>query len=205
VVVVGHALTNGWPASMHARAVANAVAIPTTDPIRILSYEDGVSADAAVAMRAILRDDVARTIQFTTATAASLTDEALYASYDVVLVAGAAVPDPAGLGASWAHALQTFTRSGGVLVAIDGGDSDVPALVDATGLVTTGGHFPLVSSTWFAVSDPNDVVGSRLLSPFAAFGSSVAFPDVQETADLKVVVRTDDGSGWPTVLHATVR
>ena len=119
---------------------------------------------------------------------------------------GAAGGDPIVLGDRWSSSLQTFAKRGGVFVAIDGGDTDVPALVHATGLLDVSSHTPIADATQFVIAGAADVVGAQVLSPFAAFGSSVGFLGVPApSADLTWVVRTDDGASLPTVIHKIAR
>jgi hypothetical protein len=207
VVLIGHDMSNVMSWSSQAKVLTNAVSIPTTDPIRVLSYEAGAAAPTAALVRAVLRENIkGRQVQFTAAAEEALESGALYASYDVVLVHGAAVPDPIGLGGRWSAALHTFTKRGGVFVAIDGGDTDVPGLVNATGLLEVTAHTPIAGSTQFVISGASDVVGAQVLSPFAAFSNSVGFLGVPApSADLTWVVRTDDGAALPTVVHKIAR
>jgi hypothetical protein len=199
-------MSQAWDGSVQAKVLTNAVSIPTTDPIRVLSYEAGASTSVTEWTRKLLGDAITRQVTFTLAAPEAIAAGNLYASYDVVLVHGAAGNDPAGLGASWAPALQTFTKRGGVFVAIDGGSSDVPSLVNATGLISVTSHQALPSWTHFAVTGANDVVGAKLLSPYAGAGSSVAFDGVDSpSADVTYVVRTDDVASLPTVIHKVAR
>jgi len=207
VVLIGHDMTNALGGSSQAKVLTNAVSIPTTDPIRVLSFEAGSDAAGAANVRALLGTGIRnRAVRFTTASAEGIEQGGLYASYDVVLVHGAAVDDPAGLGNRWSSSLRTFTEKGGVLIALDSGASDVPALVNATGLLAVASHVPLAGGTQFVVSSASDVVGAQLLSPFAAFGPSVGFVGIPAAGpDLTWVVRADDGASLPTVIHRVIR
>lgn len=207
VVLIGHDMTNALGGSSQAKVLTNAASIPTTDPIRVLSFEAGANAAAAANVRALLGAGIRnRTVRFTTASAEGIEQGGLYASYDVVLLHGAAVDDPAGLGNRWSSSLRTFTEKGGVFIALDSGASDVPALVNATGLLAVASHVPLAVGTQFVVSGASDVVGAQLLSPFAAFGPSVGFVGIPAAGpDLTWVVRSDDGASLPTVVHRVVR
>ena len=207
VVLIGHDMKNALGGSSQAKVLTNAVSIPTTDPIRVLSYEAGADATTAARVRALLGAGIRnRAVRFTSASAQSIEQGGLYADYDVVLVHGAAGDDPMRLGNRWSTALQTFTEKGGVFVALDSGASDVPALVNATGLLAVESHVPLAGATQFVVSGAADVVGTQVLSPFAAFGASVGFVGVQDVSpDLTWVVRTDGGESLPTVIHRVVR
>ncbi len=206
VILIGHDMSNVLRASSQAKVLTNAVSIPSTNPIRILSYESGAPAQSADRVRVVLGTNINRQVQFTTASPESLESGSLYASYDVVLVHGATGADPVELGGRWSAALQTFTKKGGVFVAIDSGDSDVPALVNAAGLLDVSSHVPIASSTQLEISSPADVVGAQVLSPFAAFGKSVGFLGVPApSADLGWIVRTADDAGLPTVIHKIAR
>lgn len=208
VVLIGHDISKTTLAgSAHAKVLVNAVSIPTTSTLRVLSYEVGVDSDTSAWVRALVSNGITnRTVRFTTASAATIDDDNLYTRYDVVLVQRAAGDDPATLGARWAPALTKFTKEGGVFVGVDGGQSDMPALVRATGLLDVTSHVPLAASTHFVVSGASDVVGAQVLSPYAAFGSSVAFLGAEgPSLDVSWVVRTEDADSLPTVIHKIVR
>jgi hypothetical protein len=207
VVVIGHDMASTWSGSVQAKVLSNAVAIPTTDPIRVLSYESPVDSSITTNTRNVLRSNISgRSIQFTYATADNVDNMYLYASYDVVLIHGAPSSSPASLGTRWAPALTKFTKSGGVLVAIDGGNTDMPGLVSATGLLSIGWHQKLLAGTQLTVTAPNDTIGAKLLSPYSSFGTSVGFEVVTpESQDVRYVVRTNDESEYPVVIHKVVR
>lgn len=207
VVLIGHDMSGALSGSSQSKVLTNAVSIPTTDPIRVLSYEAGADAQTAAHVRALLGGGIRnRNVVFTAASAEAVAADGLYASYDVVLIHGAAGPDPTELGQQWRSSLMTFTGKGGVVVALDSGASDVPALVSSAHLLQVTGHLPLGGSTKFVVSSASDVVGAQVLSPYAAFGASVGFLGAPEPdPDLTWVVRTDDGASLPTVIHRVVR
>ncbi len=207
VVLIGHDMSNVMSWSSQAKVLANAVSIPTTDPIRVLSYEAGVPWQTSIVVRMVLEQRITnRKVQFTAASVESLDSGSLYADFDVVLFHGGVGADPAALGSRWSGPLQTFTKRGGVFVAIDGGDTDVPAFVNATGLLDVSGHTPIAGSTQFVIAGAADIVGAQVLSPFAAFGKSVGFLGVPApSADLSWVVRTDDDASLPTVIHKIAR
>jgi hypothetical protein len=209
VVLVGHDMQDAWSGSAHAKVLVNAVAIPTTDPIRVLTWDQGAAAKAVSTTKALLKQGVSpRKVDITSAASAStLEGTTLAAQYDVILIHDAAGGNPAELGASWAGALATFTKKGGVVIALDAFQSDMPTLVKSAGLLDIGGHAQLPASTKFVVSDPKDVVGTQLISPYAAMGASVGFVNAAPiSASISWVVREkkDDDSGLPTVIHRVV-
>ena len=205
VVLIGHDMKTAITGSSHARVLANAVGIPTTDPIRVLSYEEGSDTTTSATVRALLGATISRKVSFTTASPEAIESGRLYADYDVVLVEGAAGTDAATLGARWTTSLRTFTKKGGVVVALDNGSSDMPALLASSQLMTVGSRIPFPTTTHFVVTSASDVVARQLLSPFAAFGASVGFDGVEaQSVDLTWVVRAGE-TGAPTVVHKIVR
>lgn len=204
IVVIGHDMTHAEDFSTHAKVFKNAVHLPTTDPLRVLAFEEDAATELVVKVRALAGSSLgARSFVFGQAAPAALEDGNLYASWDVVLVDAVSAVNAASYGARWATALDTFTRKGGVLVALDDGGGDVPGFFLATGLVNLGAHAPVPSGTPFVVSAPGDTVGAQLLSPYASFGSSVAFVGAPpSTNDFAWVVKpvTPDLDA-PTVVH----
>lgn len=209
VVLVGHDFAQAWSGSAQARVLVNAVAIPTTNPIRVLTWEDGADATAVDHVKYLVTNGIrGRRVRFTRVTAADLTDPTLAAQADVVLLFDAAGAQPTTLGSSWASGLGQFTGKGGVVVALDGASTDMPSLVTATGLLSVPAHALLPSATHLFVAAPNDVVGAQVLSPYAAAGAAVSFSHVTpEGFGVTWVVRedADGGAGDPVVVHRTVR
>jgi len=206
IVVIGHDMSQARTGSVQAKVLGNAVGIPTTDPIRVLSYAGGESAAVVSATRTVAAAGIgSRTIIFTPATDAALDDTDLFATYDVVLFHGAGTT-PFAMGQRWATPLSRFTKAGGVLIALDRGDTDVPALVRGTGLLTLGGHTALPAATQFAVTSAYDVVGYALLSPYVAMGTSDAFTGAEAmSSDVSWVVRTADVAALPVAIHKIAR
>jgi len=207
VVLIGHDQASTWSGSVQGKVLSNAVGIPTTDPIRVLSYEWPVDSSVTTNTRNVLKTNINnRKIEFTYATPDHIDSMSLYASYDVVLLHGAPSANGASLGGRWASSLQKFTKSGGVLVAIDNGDAEMPELITGTGLLSVGWHTKLANGTQLIVTAPNDSVGSKLLSPYSSFGTSVGFDVVEaESADVRYVVRTHDAQQYPVVIHKIAR
>jgi len=211
VVLIGHDYSNALSYSAQAKVLANAIGIPTTDPIRVLSYEEGASPQAVSMAKEIASDTVfGRKIEFTTAGSASdLASATLGRSYDVVLIHDAGAGDAALIGASWATSLQGFTIKGGVVIALDSGSSPMPTLLSSAGLLTVGGHTKMPVGTHLLVTSAADVVGAQVLSPYAAFGAAVSFQGLAaQSVDLSWVIRAknlDATPGDAIVVHRIVR
>lgn len=206
VVLIGHEMKSGWNGSVQAKILTNAVSIPTTDPIRVLSFEFGGDADNAASSRYLISYGIKdRTTKITLASFSELDSPNLYANYDVILMQGDG-GDAAGLGARWSSTLSTFTKKGGVFVALDDGHANIPGFLTASGLLAVDSHVALPDSTHFIVSGASDVVGHQLLSPFASFGASVGFTGAATpSSDVTWVVRTQEDDSVPTVIHKVMR
>lgn len=203
VVLVGHDFAGAWDGSAQAKVLANAISIPTTNPIRVLSYEDDADPTAVAQARQLMIDGVhGRSVEITRASKADLDSMSLALSYDVVVLHDAG---DASLGLRWKNSLPHFTAKGGVVVALDGGASHMSELVSSSTLLGVSGHAKLAEGTHLLVSMSGDVIGTQVLSPYAAFGPPVAFSGVESGPDVSWVVRVDDPGAAPVVVHKTVK
>lgn len=211
VVLIGHDYTDAFVGSAQTKVLVNTLSIPTTDPIRILSFEDGADPAAVAQMRNLAISSIKdRQVKFTRAAAASsLASTTLGRNYDVVIINDASAVNPVTTGASWASPLTTFAAKGGVVLAIDLGTSAMPQLLSSAGLFTVSGHTQLPVDTHLMVTAAADVVGAQVLSPYAAFGPPVSFQGVAAPSpDFNWVVRVtkpDSSPGDPIVIHRIVR
>ncbi|MBX3191233.1 MAG: hypothetical protein KF819_29820 [Labilithrix sp.] len=207
VVLIGHDFAGASSATAQAKVLANALSIPTTDPIRVLSFDGNATASTETESLAAAGIK-GRAVQFThAASATALTSSTLSQRFDVVLIHDAGSGDPAARGASWASSLGTFAQKGGVIVAVDTGSSPLPEVLSSAGLLTVASHTVLPLGTHLVVAAPADVVGTQVLSPYATTNAPVAFHGVTaESADVRWVVRKSElGGGDPVVVHRVVR
>ncbi len=205
VVVIGHNFLDAFDSSAQVKVLSNALSIPTSDPIRILSFEEGAATDEVTQTKALAATGIPRELAFSTATERALTSSRLNLSYDVVLLFDAAGARPGVLGGRWATSLQTFAQKGGVVVALDGAASGMPELISATGLLSLPSHTRLADGVHMLVTNSGDVVGSQVISPYAAFGAAVSFPGAEaEGPNLSWIVQADSTSD-PLVIHKVIR
>lgn len=210
VVLIGHDFIGASSVTAQAKVIANALSIPTTDPIRVLSFDGNAPLSAIEATEDLAVTGIkGRKVRITrAASASSLTSSTLSQRYDVVLIHDAGSGDPAARGASWSTSLGTFALKGGVVVAVDDGTSPLPQLLSSAGLLTVASHAVLPLGTHLVVAAPADVIGAQVLSPYATTNAPVAFQGVTaESADVRWVVRQSDvlGAGDPVVVHRVVR
>ena len=210
VILLGHGYADSWSTSSQVKTLVNAVGIPTTDPIRVLAY-DGLSTHAAKDRSLVSAAMKGRKLAFSTLTgddssAVGLDAADLARHYDVVLLHGAPA-DAAASGAKWATALDTFTRKGGVVVALDDGASDMPGLLRSAGILPVDGHVALSWDAQIVVSSPGDVVGVQVISPYAPSDAAVGFLGITASNDVSIVSRERNqaGDGAPVVIHRVVR
>lgn len=183
---------------------------PTTDPIRVLSYEDGASPSAVAQAKALASAGIyGRSVDVTVADATTMTAPDLARRFDVVILHDASAGDAVANGASWSSSLGTFTMKGGVVVALDRGTSPMPTLLSSAGLLTVASHTQLADGAHLVVSDAADIVGAQVLSPYACMGLPVSFQGVAAPGpDLGWVVRAKGPGntvGDPVVIHRIVR
>jgi hypothetical protein len=214
VVVIGHDYKDAFQSSSQARVLTNAVFIPTSNPLRVLSYEQ--FADAAVVgnVKALINSAAAgRTINFTVATtSAALASDMLAQSYDVVLVhdqQGAAPATLATVGATVAADLATFAKSGGVIVALDGagGQGGMPSLLTSAQLLSLASHQSIPAGSLVSIVAPADRIATLVVSPYGAFDRSVSFQSNEPNGGNVVYVADHVVGGIPAdpvVVHKVV-
>lgn len=206
VVVIGHDYAPAFIGSAQQRVLVNAVSIPTSDPIRVAIYQGAASNATADWVESLVTAGVSRKVNFTRVDATYLEQTTLAQAYDVVLLHDGADADPTAMGTQWQSSLATFTQKGGVVVALDGGTTDMPTLLTSASLLTIGSHTRLSDATHLTVTAPGDVVGSQVISPYASYGATVSFGGTDaETATRRWVVRDSNGFGDPVVIHRVVQ
>ena len=222
IVLIGHDYSGASASSTPAKLLTNAVFIPSTNPLRVLSYEQYATATAvanaksSINASAVLR---ARTVKYTVSnTAADLSVPGLESKFDVILVHDQAMlplVQAATDGANDAAALLQYTKAGGVIVVLSGanGADAMPTWISSAGLVSLAGDTFLPTTpppaTRASVVAPGDDVGTLTVSPYAVGVRSVSFQSNEpESATVTFVVLTGSAPGPlgdPVVIHKTVQ
>lgn len=212
VVFIGHDYLTTPGGTAQARVLSNAVFIPQSNPLHVLSYERYANAGAITRIKSIL-DGAATQIGRTLTIASTTTDSDVpnnltVANYGVLLVADQSTA-PAGalatLGSSWASTLATFTQAGGIVVVLDGGTGtgEMPQFSSATGLLTVSAQAPIIAGTALDVVAPADAVGTGVVSPYGAGTNSVSIDTEANGGNVVYVVDepVDGATGLPVVVH----
>ncbi len=216
IVFIGHDFETTAPGTTQARVLSNAVFIPQTNPLRVLSYERYADAVAVSRITTILNGvarQLGRTLNLTeTINDADIPNTLSLQNFDVLLVpdqptapAGALGALGPGGGGNWGVVLASFAQSGGVVVVLDGGTGvgEMPAFVTGTGLLTITAQAPVAVGTQLQDVARADVEGIGLVSPYAAGANSVSVTTEAAGGDVVYVVvdSNDAGVGPPVVVH----
>lgn len=214
VVVIGHDYRFGGPGSAQARVVQNAALIPSSNPVRVLSYEEDADAQAVANVKDVLNANAAgRNLAYTvTNDGAALAAPDLVMGYDVVLVYDQMTASAAKLGAVGAAAaapLATFAKAGGVVIVLDGaaGQGNMPTFLTAAGLLDVPSHASIPNGSQIRVVAPADVVATGVLSPYGSFQRSVTFTTNEPNGGNVIWVgRRAVGAalGNPVIVHKVV-
>lgn len=201
--------------------LGNAVFVPTANPVRVLSYTRGASAAAVNRVNTVIGwagEARFRTAQITEAkTADAVTNNLNVSDYQVLLIHDldqASSGEPAAAATAWASAsvLSSFTRAGGVVVVLDGGDGtgEMNELINAGNLLDPMGSSTITSQTDITGEQvwnnaPFDVLGVNVLSPFLGTSHTCTFDTNATTSSSSIFVVTDDESGGlPVAIHRVI-
>ena len=212
IVYIGHDYATTLAGTAQARVLSNAVFVPSSNPLHVMSYERYASAGAISHVDTILASmarQLGRTLVIqSTITDDEVRDQLVLPTYDVLLVhdqGRAADGALAALGGQWAPTLATFALGGGVVVVLDGGGGigQMPAFASGTGLLDVTAHLATAVGTPLFVSSRSDVVGTAVVSPYGAGQSSVSLTTEPNGGNVVYVVEVagDAGGNAPVVVH----
>ena len=212
IVYIGHDYTTTLTGTAQARVISNAVFVPESNPLRVLSYERYANTTAVTQVGAILRGvarQEGRTLTITsTANDDQVPEQLTVTNYDVLLVHDQSnAPDGAlaALGAKWGSTLSVFALGGGVVIVLDGGGGlgQMPAFATGTGLLDVSAHVSIAVGTPLLVASRVDVIAAGVLSPYGAGQNSVSLMTEANGGNVVYVVELngDSGSNLPVVVH----
>lgn len=214
IVVIGHDYNTSIPSTVpQARVLTNSVFLRPRPTLRVLAYERYADPTSRASVNAILQNyatSIGRTVSITlTSVDADIPSKLTTANFDVFLLydqaqAPAATLGP--LGASWAGTMTTYSKAGGVIVALDGAAgaaSDMAALLTSSTLLNVTAQTALATSTQVVNNAPGDTVGSGVASPYRVTRNSARFATDPASATLTYVI-FDQPDNQPVVVHRIV-
>jgi hypothetical protein len=218
IIVIGYDYHVSNPEVAPASLLANAAFIPTSNPLRILSFELYADATSVSNVKEILDAQAValgrQKNQYTVpASGTDVPTELNISSYDELIVYDQANASPGALGllgSMWATTLANFTAARGVVLSLDGAagtTQEMPVFNTNSGLLSISNHTVLPKNTALVVLAPGDVVGSGVISPFASELDSVYFTTGVPTGGnvtYVVVDPTSDAGQAPVVVHVNV-
>lgn len=214
VVAIGHDYQNAFAGSSQSKILTNAVFIPTSNPLRVLSYEQFADPTVASHVKSLINAGAGgRMVQYSVQTApAALASATLADNFDVVLVHDQPNASAATLttnGTTWAPSLNTFAKAGGVIVVLDGGSGQgaMPSLLVAAQLIDVPTHANMPAGSLVGIVAPADRVGNQVVGPYGSADRSVTFQSNEPNGgNLVWVARRSTGGvfGDPVVLHKSV-
>lgn len=214
VVVIGHDYAASNILVSEATLLSNAVFLPPTNPLRVLSYEQYAVPGQVANVKATLKSyaPLGRSITYTVATDyTAVGGELDLSSFDVLLVYNQALA-PSGklatVGSSLAASISSFVTVGGDVVVLDGASGatkEMTSFLSTSNLLQASAETPVQSTDRLLVVAPGDAVGNFVISPYAPIADTVYFT-TSEANGGNVTYIVDDlvGVGLvPVVIHKT--
>lgn len=201
--------------------LANAVFLPIRAEVRILAFTRWAPAAVRSRISSLLSASASMRGRSYVLTEiedpAELTAELNIQSYDVLMIyeqSSAPAGELGEVGVEWQDSLvlDSFTRAGGVVIALDGaqGTAEMPELLSSSGLLAVDGHAAIAtndSTTRFYNRAPADALAVNVVSPFSPISNSCTFETALTPSAETVFVVTDAPSpdaGEPVVIHRIV-
>jgi hypothetical protein len=214
IVVIGDDYNSAATVPSGAKLLTNAVFLPTSYPIQVLSFEEYADPVSVSNVKAILNAEVGLTghkINVTVSNSDSdIPANLTIANYDVLLMYDQEAADPGvlgPLGASWATALSHFTVAGGIVVSLDGAagtTEEMPVFDTMAGLLAVSDHTVMSKNTPLDVVSGGDAIGHGVVSPYAAKPNSVFFTTSESNGGNVTYVVVDSLGQAPVVVHKEV-
>jgi hypothetical protein len=201
VIAIGHDMSQVTPATQ--RLFGNSVFLPPADPVRVLIFDQKASAAAKAGVVSALHG-TARTTGRSyepTTTESPLTVSYFLATSDVFLIEAQVDAKDSSLqknGESWAPALRSFLKRGGVVVVLESKsrtNAGTYQVLNSAGVLHVTGRTAVGAKTLSLVA-AGDAVATGVPSVYSSGSETCGF----ETDEQTVVVRDPD-SAAPVVIH----
>jgi hypothetical protein len=203
--------------------LGNAIFAANKNPVRVLAYTRGTAAAAATRVNTVITwagEARGRTAEITAAkTIDAVTTGLNVKDYDVFLIHDldqAKSGEPAAAATAWesTSVLTSFSRAGGVIVVIDGGDGiaemheliNAGNLFDPTGATSIDGQTDMTLDQVFN-NAPFDVLGVNVISPFLGTSHTCTFDITAKAGGDTIYVLGNDNDGKtasPVAIHRVI-
>ncbi len=212
-VVIGHDYATSLPTSAAGKVVSNGVFLPSTNPVRVLWLDQYADPGAESAVTKILDNTASLTGRTWKRTVAPTSSDVLTKlgidAFEVLVVLdqpNAPAGELASIGGDLDAKITSFTQTGGVVVVLDGGGGrgEMPAFLDASGILSTSAHTTISGKTVDVIA-PADAIGIDVLTPYFAASKSVTFTLTVAPSPSIVVVVQEPTSIAPVVIHRVVK
>jgi hypothetical protein len=203
--------------------LGNAVFLPAANPVKVLAYTRGASGPAVNRVNTVIGwagEKRGRTFEITEATTVDAVAQRLNIDdYQVLLIHDldrAAPGEPAAAATTWesSSVLTSFSRAGGTVVVLDGGDGiqEMHELINAGNLLDPSGATSLSGQTdmtngFVWNNAPADVLGVNVFEPFRGTSHTCTFDTNATPSPELIFVLTDDetsGAGDPVAIHRVI-
>ena len=193
--------------------LGNAVFLPLAKSVRVLAYDQfapaavATSVDGVIQQAGIQRGRDYRLIR--ESDSARIPARLRRSAFEVFVIysqSNATDVQLTSIGAGWASTLDTFVKSGGVVVVLSGGEGSMGSFITASNLMNVSAETSVTGQTVYN-QFPADAIGVNVVTPFAARADSCAFTTNLASTPLDLFVITNAagaGAGAPVVVHRVV-
>jgi hypothetical protein len=212
IVVIGHDYAANNIHLSEATLLANAVFIPPTNPLQVLSFEQFADPVQVGHVKTTLATNapLGRTITYTVANDYTLVGGQLtMGTFDVLLVYDQPKA-PAGqlgtIGLALASPLLSFVSTGGDVVVLDGASGPVKQMttfLSTSNLLAATADTLVPGGDQLVVVAPGDTVGNFVLSPYAPISDTVFFTTSEQNGGPVTYVVDERNGLMPVVIHKT--
>jgi hypothetical protein len=203
--------------------LGNAIFLPATNPVRVLAYTRGAAPSAVTRVNTVIGwagEKRGRTFEITEAkTVDDVTKKLNIDDFELLLIHDldrAKPGEPAAAATTWesSSVLTSFSRVGGTVVVLDGGDGiqemheliNAGKLLDPSGAETVSGQTDMTNGfVWN--NAPADALGVNVFEPFRGTSHTCTFDtNAAPRSDLIFVLSDDEASGVgdPIAIHRVI-
>ena len=193
--------------------LGNSIMLATSNPIRILAYNEHADPTTQQKVDAIIASTVSTPVSISyISDSTQVRNQLLRANYDVFLVyeqPNAAHDELASIGDVWASPLESFTYVGGVVVMLDGGQgvAEMSQLFTNTRMLQVTDEVILTPPPLLALRAGGDAIGARHMTTQLPSQADTCVFDTtltpDQTTSFVITDQPEAGTPRPVVVHIT--